>query len=117
MIVDDDIAIVTLFARILVRAGFSVPKCFSNGKELLDYVASINPAQEKLPDIVVIDYNMPVMDGVETSKVLRANYSKLKIVMLSAYKVPAQMRGYFDALLTKPVSIGQLTQTITEVFG
>lgn len=50
-----------------------------NGSELLDQM------EENCPDIVILDYNMPMMDGIETSKVIRKRFSNVKIILLSMY--------------------------------
>jgi len=50
----------------------------SNGKDL---IAHINPKQ--LPDIVLLDINMPEMDGYATAEWLKNNYPEIKILALS----------------------------------
>lgn len=51
----------------------------SNGKELLE---KINQSKQ-LPDIVLLDVNMPVMNGVEAAQHLRTKYPQIKLVALS----------------------------------
>jgi len=51
----------------------------SNGKEALDAVRS------KKPDMVILDYIMPVMDGVATLKEIRNIDDSLPVVMLTAH--------------------------------
>lgn len=53
----------------------------SNGNELLSLLQS----SKDLPDIVLLDMNMPILNGVDTSKELRENYSDIPIVILSTY--------------------------------
>jgi len=50
-----------------------------DGKELLHLI----PIHQ--PDVVLVDYKMPVMDGVETTKKVRANHPELKVILLSMY--------------------------------
>jgi DNA-binding NarL/FixJ family response regulator len=52
----------------------------SNGKELQE---KIRPAQ--IPDLVILDLNMPEMDGYETAKWLRLAYPKVLILILTMY--------------------------------
>jgi DNA-binding NarL/FixJ family response regulator len=49
-----------------------------NGKE---FINQLNP--EQLPDIALLDINMPVMDGYATAAWLHENYPSLKILVLS----------------------------------
>jgi two-component system invasion response regulator UvrY len=52
----------------------------NNGKDFLD---KLNP--EMLPDIVLMDINMPEMDGYETASWLKNNYPDVKVLALSMY--------------------------------
>src|SRR5687767_12608860 len=49
----------------------------SNGKELLDLLAT-TPA-----DVVMMDVNMPEMDGFETTAYLKEHYENIKVLVLS----------------------------------
>ncbi|GAC1529593.1 MAG: two-component system response regulator DegU [Sediminibacterium sp.] len=50
-----------------------------NGKELQEKIKKTKPA----PDIILIDVNMPVMNGIETTQWLHAQYPGIKLVALS----------------------------------
>jgi two-component system, NarL family, invasion response regulator UvrY len=52
----------------------------SNGKELIDHISKGN-----IPDIVVLDLNMPEMDGLETAKWLQEKYPATHVLMLTMY--------------------------------
>jgi len=56
-----------------------VHKICTNGKELIDYLKT-NPV-----DLVLIDLNMPVLNGPEAIRILRNNRVSAKIVVLSMY--------------------------------
>jgi DNA-binding NarL/FixJ family response regulator len=59
--------------------GFSVVVEAGNGKELQEKIESGSP----LPDIMLIDVNMPVMNGFQTAKWLHASYPSIRMVALS----------------------------------
>ncbi|MGL6037649.1 MAG: response regulator [Soonwooa sp.] len=52
---------------------------FVNGKE---FITSLGEG-EVLPDLVLLDVNMPIMDGIETMKYLNSNHPNLKVLALS----------------------------------
>jgi len=51
----------------------------SNGKELLTRIK----AGEPLPDVILMDVNMPVLNGIETTRLLKVLYPDLKIIALT----------------------------------
>ncbi|OAD91357.1 DNA-binding response regulator [Aequorivita soesokkakensis] len=79
-IVDDH----SLFARSLEKlinsfSHFRVLFHAKNGKEFKDFIEE----REVLPEIVLLDINMPVMNGFETAEWITANYPKIKVLALS----------------------------------
>jgi DNA-binding NarL/FixJ family response regulator len=63
----------------------------ANGKELIELV------QKKLPDVVLLDIRMPVMDGIETCDFLHHQFPDLLIMMLTM----EDDENYVDLLLNK----------------
>lgn len=58
------------------------------GSEVLDYVKK-NPV-----DLVLMDLEMPEMNGIECSKLLRSQYPKIKIIILSMYEEPSLIEKF-----------------------
>ncbi|MFY9151612.1 MAG: response regulator transcription factor [Prolixibacteraceae bacterium] len=80
IIVDDH----TLFRnglRILINnmEDYQVVAEAANGKQFLEQL------QNELPDLVLMDISMPVMDGIEASTIAHELYPELKIITLSMY--------------------------------
>jgi len=80
VIVDDH----TLFRnglRILINTmnDYQVVGEASNGKQFLDLL------ETEVPDLVLLDINMPVMDGIEAATIAQKLYPDLKIITLSMY--------------------------------
>lgn len=50
-----------------------------NGEELIDLIKS----KAEAPDLVLLDVNMPVMDGIEATKYLKSHYTDLRIIIIS----------------------------------
>lgn len=52
----------------------------NNGKEVITAVA-----EGKVPDVVILDLNMPIMDGFETAEWIHKNFPQVHILMLTMY--------------------------------
>jgi two-component system invasion response regulator UvrY len=60
--------------------GYSVLLQADNGKDLMDRIE-----KNEIPDLVLLDINMPVKDGYETAQWLKQNHPDIKILALSMY--------------------------------
>jgi len=58
----------------------------SNGRQLIDQL------QQTPADIVLLDLNMPQLDGIETLKILQKNYPKVSVIILTSYYQPELVR-------------------------
>lgn len=67
LVVDDSAVVRKVARRILEKHGFSVREA-ADGQQALDAVG------DAMPRLVLLDRNMPVMDGIEFLKALRAEY-------------------------------------------
>ena len=104
LLVDDDKMITDPLARALTQAGYTVLVAH-NGREGLAL------ANEKQPDVVVLDVMMPQMDGWDVCRILRQN-STVPILMLTALgdevdRILGLELGA-DDYLTKPFSSREL---------
>ncbi len=59
--------------------GFEIIGTASNGQEFLDKIKT------EQPDIVLMDINMPVMDGIEATQELKIRYPKIKVIALTMF--------------------------------
>ncbi len=50
-----------------------------NGEQLLDAVS------EKNPDVILMDIRMPIMDGVETTRIIKEKYPHIKVIILTTF--------------------------------
>ena len=87
LIVDDEVDFLCLMEKRLESWGYEVIKA-SGGKEGLAAV------KEKCPDIVLLDYSMPDMDGVLVLKEIRKFNQSLAVIMLTAH---ADVKNIKDA--------------------
>lgn len=115
LIVEDETAIVTLLRYNLEREGFKV---YSTG----DGEEAITMVKECKPDIIVLDWMLPSMTGVEVCKQLRwsPETKSIPIIMLSARGEEGdRIRGLdsgADDYIVKPFSPAELIARIRAVF-
>ena len=81
-IVDDNYAFVLeLSAMVNSVPGFTVMGQFKNGIEIITYCKS----QKQLPDIILMDIEMPRFDGIQTTDYLTTYFPDIKIAAVSSY--------------------------------
>ena len=99
LVVDDDPSVTSVLRRGLTYESFAVDTAGS-GREALAI------AQERYPDLVILDRMMPGLGGIEVLKRLRSADEHLPVIMLTAKDAPndqvAGLEGGADDYLTKP---------------
>ena len=96
-----------------LNLGFNVVGSAMEGKSALDLIES------ELPELVVTDIQMPIMDGLELVKSLYFTYPNIKVIILSGFHEfefarQAIQYGVNDYLL-KPVVTEQLSTALTKI--
>ena len=87
ILVEDDADDIELFETFLAnREDIELLPPVHNGIELINYLQNIVD-RNQLPDLIVLDQNMPLMSGKETLKVLKSSelLSKIPAVIYSTY--------------------------------
>lgn len=87
----------------------------SNGEEL---ISNLNDIETK-PDIIIMDLKMPVLNGVEATKVIRKFFPEIKIIALTSYDTKSFVANMIQvgavAYLVKNTTPKDLINTINEV--
>lgn len=113
----DDEVLIRRGLELIIRdfEGIELVMEAGNGQELLDQLEDM----ESLPDVVIMDMRMPVMNGVETAKKLTEAYSDIRIVVLSTYFSKAFVLNMLEigaaAYLPKNTSPDEMEHTIRGV--
>jgi DNA-binding response OmpR family regulator len=106
LIIDDDKAISGFLHEMLQSDGFEVSCCD-------DGMSALGLAKEKCFDVVITDYRMPGMDGVEITRSLRLQCSGSFIIGISS---ECKGKNFFDAgadaFLKKPFPFKDLISII-----
>jgi len=107
LVVDDHYANRLLAKTLLVRQGHSVTLA-NNGQMCLDICA------KKSFDVIILDIQMPIMDGLTALKHLRQNKTTCPVFALTAYCEPKDVKAYlsagFNTVLTKPLKQNDIEQ-------
>ena len=110
LLVDDEKRFALNLARLLQARGFETTVVF-NGVEACAAVAASEPY-----DVVVLDVNMPEMNGIDTLKAVRRTAPESEVIILTGHAslesgIEAIREGAFDYLM-KPCDIDDLTTRI-----
>lgn len=87
-----------------------------NGQDFIDYLKNKKNVR---PDIVLLDVRMPVLNGIQTSKILSEKYPDIKIIALSAFDsdkfIEFMVQQGAVAYLAKKSEPCKVVETISEV--
>ncbi len=116
LVVEDDPTNQLTIKRMLQKAG-CVVSCVENGQEALDTL------REQDFDCIFMDIRMPVMDGVEATRIIRtspefADKAAIPIVALTAYAMQQDQEKFLaagmDGYLSKPIEIEALLDILVQ---
>lgn len=105
---DNHRARLALKALVSQQAGINVISEASNGQE------AILKIKKQIPDIVIMDVQMPVMDGLEATKVIKSKWSQIKIIILTMYPdyQADAMKAGADAFLLKGCPVEEMMSVL-----
>lgn len=113
LFVEDEPGITSVFSMLLELEGYRVVVAD-------DGLAGLALLRREKPDLVITDYMMPRMNGLEMIREIRADpvYSTIAILLISAAPPPlAALTGQPDLFLRKPIGSTQLLDTIEQLLS
>ena len=111
---DDNAASRELIREVLEMSGYDVV-------EAADGQDAVSRARENAPDLVLVDIQMPRLDGYGVLRELRADprFAGLHVVALTAFAMQGDreraLDAGFDGYITKPVEIAALRREINRI--
>jgi DNA-binding NarL/FixJ family response regulator len=115
LVEDNDIFREALELMLEVTPGIRVVAAVGNGEQALEVCSEIRP------DVVLVDYRLPGLDGVETTARIRRVCPEASVVALSASVESGEAAALLDAgavaCLTKDRGIGEIVGAIREAAG
>jgi YesN/AraC family two-component response regulator len=100
-----------LAAFISLQGGIRITAEASNGLEAISKIKSCPP------DIVLMDMRMPVMDGLEATKIIKQQWPSIKVIVLTMYQnyQSEALSAGADAFLVKGCSVAELISTLYDL--
>ncbi|MDQ6950399.1 MAG: response regulator [Mariprofundales bacterium] len=89
----------------------------NNGQEALDRMI------ERVPDLVLMDLRMPVMDGIEATRRIKADPATrhVPVLALTASVMVGErervLREGFDGFITKPIDLAELVSSVEQALA
>ncbi len=110
-VVDDDQFVRTSFVRRLRRDGYHVDE-FESGESVIECLTHTQDS----PDVIIVDFKMPGLNGLETTKRIRQLFPFVPVILLTAYlgainEDEAAHAGVFK-ILTKTIDLEFLLEMI-----
>ena len=109
LIIEDEVTLAKNMARYFEKLNHTVAIVH-------DGPSGVEAAKRDMPEVAIVDYQLPGLDGIEVIRALRANDDQIRIVMVTGYAsvpmaIDAMKAGSFD-LLTKPVALAALRSVV-----
>ena len=117
LIVDDDLKNRKLLNFILSHQGYHTV-------EAIDGESALEAVKSSLPDLILMDYRLPGMDGITASKTIKTqeNTAHIPIIMVTASAMGGDRERILkesecDAYLSKPINIHEVLELIEKYIG
>ena len=111
LIVEDEPKNMKLLRDLLQRFGYEILEA-SDGEE------GVKSAGEKIPNLILMDIMMPKMDGLEATRIIKANTQtkQIPIIALTSYAMKGDrertIEAGCDGYIAKPIDIQEVLKTI-----
>lgn len=92
-----------------------------DGREAMDFMSLAIDAPDQMPDLILLDINLPKVNGHEVLKFLKADekYRKVPVIMLttssSQSDIQKSYRKHANCYITKPVELGDFFSSIASI--
>ncbi len=111
LLIDDDEGLNHFLSRFFKRKGYAVTACL-NGRAAMEAIS------RKRFDLILLDYKMPELNGLDTLKQIKAAQVNTPVIIMTAYgntdtAIEAMKRGAYD-YLNKPFEREELSRIVAE---
>ena len=116
LVIDDGKTMVKIISKKLEASGFEVVFAYDGQEGVLK-------AREEMPDLIILDLNLPRMNGFMVCRILKfdVNFKHIPIIMLTARTSDGDkwtgIEVGADAYLTKPIELDILVEKVQDLLG
>jgi two-component system cell cycle response regulator DivK len=113
LIIEDEPRNLKLFSDLLTRFGYEIAQA-------TDGEMGVESSRTMTPDLILMDIMMPKMDGLEATRIIKADATTkhIPILALTSYAMKGDRERTIEAgcngYLAKPVDIGELLKAVKE---
>ncbi|SOD20525.1 response regulator [Pedobacter xixiisoli] len=123
LVIDDDDINIFIISKIVEKTGYDVEICAKhNGQLAIDYIKDLLSDNQNLPDLVLIDINMPILNGWEFIEAFEALDLKadndMYMLSSSVYENDIEKAKSYKSVkgfISKPLSIDRLKELLEAV--
>jgi CheY-like chemotaxis protein len=114
LVVEDDLMNLKLISEILKAEGFTVHYA-------MDGIEAIDMAKKMLYDLILMDIQLPEMDGIGATRIIKnmPNYKKVPIIALTAYALDGDKEKFLaagmDDYISKPLDISDFIEKVKNI--
>lgn len=117
ILIADDSEIVRSVVRRLLRHKIGLEVC----GEAVDGLDAIGKAKDLKPDLILVDFRMPNLNGVEVASIIKKELPHVRIILFTLFEnqVPKTMAtaAHIDVVVSKPDGINKLLESIQDVLA
>lgn len=118
LVVDDSKPTCKMFCRTLTKSGFTASQCH-DGDECVEFMQKVLAGENDAVDLILLDSEMPRMNGPETARALRAMGIAVPIIGVTGHTLPEDLQRFVDSgatrVLVKPVTMEALNNILKQV--
>lgn len=124
LVIDDDDINIFIIKKITIKTGYPVNMTAKgNGQLALDYLDGLLKNNVPFPQLILVDINMPVLNGWEFLEAYEAAGMPADVhiymVSSSVYEndiEKAKSYGFVNGFISKPLSLERLTELFKQIF-
>jgi DNA-binding NarL/FixJ family response regulator len=117
ILIADDSEVVRSVVRSLLKHEIGLEVC----GEAVDGLEAIDKAKDLKPDLVLVDFRMPYLNGVEVASIIKKALPQVRIILFTLFgnQIPKTMAtaAYIDLVVSKPDGMSKLLESIQDLLA